>query len=131
MLKLKPMNIGYDYPGLPRTGKCPLKGVKFPAEDLRMLRSSVAVMAGASLLSAVLLAQSSQPSGNQPSPSQSPPAVQVQPPAQQGPPAGPAIDSLKSQSPERKQPRAFRIIVVPKKQPKALPIGILDKATPA
>jgi hypothetical protein len=88
-----------------------------------MLKSSVAILAGVGLLSTVLIAQSSQPSGNHPSPKQ-PPAMQIQPPQD-----GPTTEQSKAKSSERKP--LFKIIVVPKKEYKTLPTGILDKATPA
>ena len=94
-----------------------------------MLRSSVAILAGAGLLSTVLTAQSSQPSGNQSS-SQQPPPAQVQPSPQQEPQAVPANDQMKSNSPDGKQ-RPIKIIIEPQKERKPLPTGILDKATPA
>jgi hypothetical protein len=87
-----------------------------------MLKSSVAILAGVGLLSTTIIAQSSQPSGNQPSPKQ-PPAMQVQP----APQDGPTTEQSKAKFSERKP--LFKIIVVPKKEYKTLPTGILDKAT--
>jgi hypothetical protein len=92
-----------------------------------MLKSSVAVLAGVGLLSTVLLAQSSQPSGSQSSPKQ-PPHAQAQPQQvpQPGAKSGPAKANSSPQGPLR-----LKMIRVPRKEPKALPIGILDRATPA
>jgi hypothetical protein len=94
-----------------------------------MLKSSALSLAGAALMSVVLNAQSSQPSGNQSSPKQQAPAP-VQPPQQHVSPPGIGTEPLKNRPLEQKQPR-FKIIVVPRREPKAFPIGILDKATAA
>jgi hypothetical protein len=100
--------------------------IKFLAEDLRMLKSSVAILAGVGLLSTVLIAQSSQPSGSQSS-SKQPPATQLQP---QAPQAGTESGPVKAK-PSQQEPLRLRVIRVPRKEPKTLPIGILDRATPA
>jgi hypothetical protein len=88
-----------------------------------MLRSSVAILAGVGLLSTVLLAQSSQPSGSQSSPKQPPQT-------QQTPQAGAKNEPAKANS-SPQEPLRLKTIRVPRKEPKTLPIGILDKATPA
>ena len=92
-----------------------------------MLKSSVAFFFGASLLGVMLMAQSSQPPQT-PSPQQ-PSTSPVQPAPAQEPPS---VNPVQTESP--KKPQMFHRIIIrnaPAKKPKELPIGILDKGTPA
>ena len=89
---------------------------------------------GASLLSAMLIAQSGQqqtpPASQNPPPAQ---AIQPSPqPQQQDSTTGPAADPAKGAVQPRQEPGRWRKIkVVPQKNPKAIPAGTLDIGTPA
>ena len=96
-----------------------------------MLKPSVAFFFGASLLSGMLMAQSSQPPQT-PSTPQQPSASPVQPAPNQQPPSAIPVTPAQTESAESpKKPLMFRRIIiknvdVPYKKQKELPIGILD-----
>ncbi|HZI56338.1 MAG TPA: hypothetical protein VFF39_06160 [Verrucomicrobiae bacterium] len=83
------------------------------------------------LLSAVVVAQDSQPqtppATQNPSPAQVPPTPQQQPPS-----AEPVADPPKDASPKKTEPGSWRKIkIVPARKPKQVPPGTLDKGTAA
>jgi len=97
-----------------------------------MLNRFAVFLFGASLFSAMLIAQSGQ--------QQTPPASQNPPPAQATQPSpqqqdsttGPAVDPAKGAEQPKQEPGQWRKIkVVPQKNPKAIPAGTLDIGTPA
>jgi len=99
---------------------------------MRMLIRFAVFLFGASLLSAVLIAQSGQ--------QQTPPASQNPPPAQATQPSpqqqdsttGPVADPAKGAVQPKQEPGHWRKIkVVPQKNPKVIPAGTLDVGTPA
>lgn len=99
---------------------------------MRMLIRFAVFLFGASLLSAMLIAQSGQqqtpPASQNPSPAQ---ATQPSPQQQQDPTTVPVADPAKA-PPSTSEPGHWRKIkVVPQKNPKAIPAGTLDIGTPA
>jgi hypothetical protein len=101
---------------------------------MRMPNRFAVFLFGASLLSAMLIAQSGQ--------QQTPPASQNPPPAQATQPSPqqqqqdsapvPAADPVKGAAQPTQAPGQWKKIkVVPAKKPKAIPAGTLDIGTPA
>jgi len=96
-----------------------------------MLNRFAVFLFGASLLSAMMIAQSGQP--QTPSASQNPPPAQAnQPSPQPQQQAEPIADPAKGAVQPKQEPGHWKKIkVVPEKKPKDIPAGTLDKATPA
>ena|SRR5689334_13380659 len=102
---------------------------------MRMFNRFAVFLFGASLFSAMMMAQSGQP--------QTPPASQNPPPAQATQPspqsqqqAEPIADPANGAVQPNQEPGNWRKIkiknkVVPEKKPKAIPAGTLDIGTPA
>jgi len=87
---------------------------------------------GASLFSAMLIAQSGQqqtpPASQNPPPAQ---AIEPSPQQQQDSTTGPAAEPAKALQPKSEPGHWKKIKVVPDKRHKTIPAGTLDQGTPA
>lgn len=101
---------------------------------MRMLIRFAVFLFGASLFTALIMAQSGQP--QTPPASQNPPPAQANQPSPQpqqqdsstAPAAGPANGAGQ---PKQEPVHWKKIKVVPEKKPRAIPAGTLDRGTPA
>jgi len=97
-----------------------------------MLNRFAVFLFGASLFSAMLMAQSGQqqtpPASQNPPPAQ---AIEPSPQQQQDSTTGPPADPAKALQPKSEPGHWKKIKVVPDKKPKTIPAGTLDQGTPA